>query len=334
MRMISVRSLSKDDWAMYALLIIYAWDMCDLNQDPASNDLDPRILADGWTAVGIISGRDNVLATAPSARQGIPPQNAGLRQSMVRPGADIRRYGYLAVNAIGDTYVAVIRGTDGAEEWIDDTVFIAEQRAQFPGRVETGFTDIYLSMEYRPLAGGPTVPLADGIKVAVGGADVLVLGHSLGSALAECLAYQLAGANSLGAARVGAIVYASPKLGDHDFVHAFNSQVTNYIVINFEHDVVPQVPPFDITHLDLYRPLPDVYVITDETALASVNPLDKACCHHLIDYIAMLSTAVFTQSVPAWTSDEKQCAKCLLTPANLVELAAQALAVQAAVASP
>jgi len=103
---------------MYALLIIYAWDMCDLNQDPASNDLDPRIVADGWTAVGIISGRDNVLATAPSARQGIPPQHAGLRQSMIRPGADFRRYGYLAVNATGDTYVAVIRGTDGAEEWI------------------------------------------------------------------------------------------------------------------------------------------------------------------------------------------------------------------------
>lgn len=71
MQMISVRTMSKDDWAKYALLVIYAWDMCDLNQDPASNDLDPRILADGWTAVGIISGRDNVLATAPSARQGI-----------------------------------------------------------------------------------------------------------------------------------------------------------------------------------------------------------------------------------------------------------------------
>jgi triacylglycerol lipase len=174
--MISVRTMSKDDWAKYALLVIYAWDMCDLNQDPASNDLDPRILADGWTAVGIISGRDNVLATAPSARQGIPRQNASLRKSIVRPGADIRRYGYLAVNATGDTYVAVIPGTDGAEEWIED--------------VEAGFTDIYLSMAYRPLAGGPTVPLADGIRV--GGADVLVLGHSLGSTLAECLVYQLA----------------------------------------------------------------------------------------------------------------------------------------------
>jgi triacylglycerol lipase len=71
MRMINVRTLSKDNWAKYALLVIYAWDMCDLNQDPASNDLDPRILGDGWTAVGIISGKDNVLATAPSARQGI-----------------------------------------------------------------------------------------------------------------------------------------------------------------------------------------------------------------------------------------------------------------------
>jgi triacylglycerol lipase len=223
MQMISVRAMSKDDWAKYALLVIYAWDMCDLNQDPASNTLDPRILADGWTVVGIISGRDNVLATAPSARPGIPPQNAGLRQSTVRPGLDIRRYEYLAVNPAGDTYVAVIRGTD---EWLDDVVFIAEQRSQFPGRVEGGFTDIYLSMEYRPLAGGATVPIADGIRAAVGAANVLVLGHSLGSALAECLAYQLAGANSLGAARVGAIMYASPKLGDHDFADAFDSLVT------------------------------------------------------------------------------------------------------------
>ena len=230
------------------------------------------------------------------------------------------------MNAAGDTYAAVIRGTDGAEEWIDNVVFIAERRAQFPGRVEAGFTDIYLSMEYRPLAGGPTVSLANGIRAAVGGADVLVLGHSLGSTLAECLTYQLADANSLGAARVGAIMYASPRLGDHDFVAAFDSRATNYIVINFEHDVVPRVPPFDITHFDLYRPLPYVYTITDETALASVNPLDKACCHHLIDYIAMLSPVVFTQSVPAWTSDEKECAKCLLTPPVLVALAAQALA--------
>ena len=68
------------------------------------------------------------------------------------------------------------------------------------------------------------------------------------------LAYQLADANSLGAARVGAIMYASPKLGDHNFVDAFDSRVTNYTVINFEHDVVPRVPPFDITHFRFVPP--------------------------------------------------------------------------------
>ena len=324
--MIDVRSLSKDDWAKYALLVIYAWDMCDLRQDPGSDALDDRILADGWQAVGIITGNDNVLATAPSARPGIPPQNAGLRQSVVRPGADVRRYGYLAKNAAGDRYVAVIRGTDGAEEWIDNCVFIADRRAQFPGRVEAGFADIYLSMQYRPLAGGAPVRLAEGIAAAVGAGDVLVLGHSLGSALAECLAFQLCDANSLGATRVGAVMYASPKLGDHQFVTAFDAQVSNYIVINFEHDVVPRVPPFDITHFDLYRSLPYVYTITDETALASVDPRDKACCHHLIDYIAMLSPTVFGQSVPAWTTDERQCAKCLLNTPNLVALIGQATA--------
>jgi triacylglycerol lipase len=115
-------------------------------------------------------------------------------------------------------------------------------------------------------------------------------------------------------------MYASPKLGDHEFVDGFASQVGNYVVINFEHDLVPQVPPFDITHFDLYRALPYVYVITDENALATVNTLDKGCCHHLIDYIAMLSPPVFTTSVPSWTSDEKQCATCVQAPQNLVVL--------------
>jgi hypothetical protein len=313
--MIGVRGLTGVDYAKYALLVIYAWDMCDVQQDPASNDLDPRIAADGWTVVGIISGADNITATAPSVppQQGVPQQPGGLRKSMVRPGPDIRRYGYLAANGAGDTYVAVIRGTDGAEEWIDDFVFIAEQRPGFPGRVETGFMDIYRSMNYRPLSGGPPVKLSDGIKAAASGADVLILGHSLGSTLAEALAFELTDATSVGSARVAAIMYASPKLGDHDFATGFDAQVANYTVINYEHDVVPTVPPFDITHFDIYRPLPYIFTITDEMATAVINSADKGCCHHLIDYIAMLSPTVYTQSQPTWTSDETQCAKCVVT---------------------
>jgi triacylglycerol lipase len=316
--MIAVRNLTRDDYANYALLIIYAWDMCDQQQDPASDALDPRIAADHWTVMGIITGNDDVMATAPSVApaSGAPQQQGGLRQAVIRPGSERKRYGYLAVNATGDTYAAVIRGTDGAEEWIDDCVFVADQRLPFPGRVEAGFTDIYLSMQYRPLAGGPSVKLADGIAEAVGEADLLVLGHSLGSALAQCLAFELADPVALGAARVGAIMFASPKLGDHDFATGFAARVSNYTVINYEHDVVPQVPPFDITHLDLYRSLPYIYAITDEAAAAVVDPANKACCHHLIDYIGMLSPAVFDRSRPAWTNDETQCAKCIVSWRN------------------
>ena len=50
--MVDVRNLSKDDYAKYALLVIYAWDMCNLDQNPASNAFDGRITTDGWTVQG------------------------------------------------------------------------------------------------------------------------------------------------------------------------------------------------------------------------------------------------------------------------------------------
>ena len=318
----SVRSLTGSEYAQNALLIIYAWDMCDAQQDPNSDIVDPRIAADGWQVVGIIVGNDNVLATAPTAPpatlsaplpSAAPQPISGLRQSIIRPGADIRRYGYLAMNAAADRYVAVIRGTDGAEEWADDCVFMAKQQQPFPGMVEGGFIDIFRSMQYRAVGSGAFEPLATGIADAVGGADVLVLGHSLGSTLAEALAFELADPAALGPNRVGAIMFASPKLGDHTFASGFDAAVSNYTVLNYEHDVVPTVPPFDITHFDLYRTLPHVFIITDEMATAIINTTEKSCCHHLIDYIAMLAPAVFSASQPTWTADEKSCATCVIS---------------------
>jgi triacylglycerol lipase len=303
----SVRSLTGSDYAKYALLVMYAWDMCDAKLDPASDALDNRIAADGWTVVGIITGADDIVVSAPT----------GIRQSMIRPGGNVdrKRYGYLAKSNSANLYVAAIRGTDGAEEWIDDFVFFAGSRPPLPGKVETGFADIYLSMQYRPLGSTASVKLSNGIKTAVGDADVLVLGHSLGSALATALTYELTDPTSLGSTRVGAIFYASPKLGDHDFAGGFDSRVSNYTVMNYEHDVVPLVPPFDITHLDIYRTLPYCFKLTDRMATAVINSSDKGCCHHLIDYIAMLSPAQFTRAKGAagWTADDATCAKCVLS---------------------
>jgi predicted lipase len=256
--------------------------------------------------VGIITGADDIAKTGNS-----------LRQQFMTSGNDRRRYGYLAVNKNDPTrYVAVIRGTDGAEEWIDDFDFFATQRPQFPGNVESGFVDIYQSMQYFPIADpGNIQPLADGIATAlnpVPGATVTVVGHSLGSALATYLTYDLSVPGRLGSANVSAILFASPKTGDNGFVSGFNQLNSNYLVINYQHDVVPTVPPFDIFHLDLFRTLPNCRILLDANACAKINSDDPGCCHHLICYIAMLSQTVYIGSRPGWTNDEITCAKCVL----------------------
>lgn len=306
--MIDVRTLAGDDYAKYALLIMYAWDMCNAGLAPAAREVDPRIAADGWTVVGILTGADDIIASSPN----------GIRIGMIRPGPQRVRYGYLA-RKVGDPglFAAVIRGTDGAWEWIDDFDFFSAPKLPLPGRVESGFADIYFSMQYWSLGdpGAAPVKASDGIRQAVGGADVLVLGHSLGAALAEALAYELADANCLGSSRVGAIMFASPKLGDADFVADFQKQVPGHQVINYQHDVVPLVPPVDVTHLTIYHTLPNCTVITDQSATAVIKSGDKGCCHHLIDYIAMLSPPVYSAAVasPARTTDDTNCAACVVS---------------------
>lgn len=310
--MVDVRTLDNDQYAKYALLVMYAWDMCDADYNPASDALDTRIKADGWTVVGIVTGADDVIASGPQ----------GIRQQIIRPSAeaDRRRYGFLARNDADGSYVVAIRGTDGAEEWFDDFVFIAGARPPLPGMVETGFADIYFTMQYRAIGSNATQKLSQGVAAAVGAeGEVLVLGHSLGSTLATCLTYELADPEALGG-RVGAVMFASPKVGDTAFTTGFAARVSNYVVINYEHDLVPQVPPFDITHLDLYRQLPYVNTITDETALARINEADKGCCHHLIDYAAMLSPPQYVRAkaAPGWTADDASCAACVLSTTGIV----------------
>jgi len=301
----NTRTLTDGQYAQLALLIMYAWDMCDQALDPASTAIDPRILADGWVVKGIITGADNIAISG-----------ATIRQQYMGAGMDMKRYGYLAVSANDPTqYIAVIRGTDGAEEWADDFDFIAATRPPFQGKVESGFADIYLSMQYFPLnPPAPPQKLADALTAAVpAGASVTVLGHSLGSSLGILLAYDLASPARLGTLRTSALFFASPKTGDHDFVDAFADLITNYMVINYEYDVVPDVPPFDIFHLDLFRTLPFCRILADTNSTAVIDDDDKACCHHLICYVAELCPAIFASAKNAagWTSDDGTCAKCV-----------------------
>ena len=62
----NLRNLPSDNYAKYALLVMYAWDMSDAHLDPASPVVDVRVAADGWKVVGIITGADDIIASSPN----------------------------------------------------------------------------------------------------------------------------------------------------------------------------------------------------------------------------------------------------------------------------
>lgn len=301
--------------ARYAQIVMCTWDMCNADLHCCHPNLDPRIQAWGWQLVGYILGQDDtVLVASRSAKK----QFAASKEPKDRVC-----YGFLARNPAGQ-YIAVIRGTDGAEEWLDDFDFLQKNpRQPLQGRVDAGFYDIFDSMTYLPAAiatGAGTVPegvpaasatrLANGIAAVTGGASVTVIGHSLGSAIAAYLTAELVALS--GSQVVSACLFACPKPGNAAFSDYFTQLGVRYDVFNYVADLVPLAPPLG------YSALANITVLKrgglDHTVHIAASP---ACCHHLISYIALLDVATFEQTLalPGTNTEDDNCAQCVtLTP--------------------
>jgi hypothetical protein len=293
--------MNRIDAANYAPLVMYAWDMCDLGPRSPAVHVDARIAARGWTVVGYLSGDDDTYAAGDSIR------------STVMGQGDRVWYGYVATNAAGQAVVAV-RGTDGAEEWGDDLDFYMIDYSTPGGGalVDRGFFNIYASMWFHPTnnlaAGGPAIA---GIKNALAGKSVMVLGHSLGAAIATYVTLDL----NRNGCPASACLFASPKTGNRKFVDFFEATVSNYDVFNYERDLVPMVPVADILHLSKYETLRQAKSIPAAGAGATVcdNP---ACNHHLICYTALLDVATYKREManPNLTDGDRECAACVSVP--------------------
>lgn len=290
--------------APYALLVMYAWDMCDINPRQIPPQIDPRIKATGWNVVGFISGSDDIWVSG-----------LGLRSTMIGASDDQRSqvcYGYVAQRTVEgqDQCVVAIRGTDGAQEWGDDLDFLMMNHPNpKAGLVDQGFWEIYSTMQFHGLDGAPPVPLALGIRQLTAANPPMVLGHSLGSALATYLTLDL----NLQGCKASACLFASPKTGNKTFVEFFETQVSNYDLFNYARDVVPTVPKCDVLHFSVYYALQQAKTIPADCSSFAVqdNPL---CNHHLICYTALLDPSAYKQAMadPACTPDDRHCALCVL----------------------
>ena len=161
-------------------------------------------------------------------------------EAVVDAGGGRALVGY---DAHDDTIFASFRGSDDAQNWINNLDFVKEY--PYPGRpdvgVEAGFYKWYLALRPGVVAALATATARHGAK------PVKTTGHSAGAGPAVHLALEL----ELGIAGPGYTVanvttFGSPRLGDGAFVAFFENATFKNTRVTHDRDIVPHLPLDDM----------------------------------------------------------------------------------------
>lgn len=263
--------MSKPDDVALGLLVMYVADMYKMYPTTITPPVDVRI-SENWTVLGYLTATDAVF------RKGLPTMAKGQEVC----------YGILAKNKnnknLQDEFVVVLRGTEGITEWIEDAEFRSIKHPVGVGRVEQGFWEIYDSMRLKTTAATVNTKASDDIAAKIPkDAKVTVIGHSLGSALATYLTYDLAKIDR-GSKWVSARLFASPHPGDSVFATDFDNVVgfDQYLVYDYSLDAVPRIP-----YGPDYSHLLNVIDLRPSEVQARIR-FELLCNHHIVCYCAML----------------------------------------------
>lgn len=216
-------------------------------------------------------------------------------------------------------FVLAIRGTEGWVEWLDDAFarLVPFRPLSRPTRVEHGFNKIYSTLKvvkrYLGMAVAPKAPAAKRAAAPIPPADVMpgetfaqqlenladtleepavmslakekrprrsfvVTGHSLGSALATLFVMENQDKNRFNIFRI--CTFASPRVGDADFVGQFNAlPLDSWRIVNTQ-DVVPKIP----LHIP---PLFGYEHVATESAFSSAGQVKEnpGCWHSMSTYL-------------------------------------------------
>ena len=198
-----------------------------------------------YTAASYCSNR-SALASWTCRRCSPPNSNApALSHVQVLWNASSQVQGYVAYEAAANLTVVAFRGSVGTLNWLEDFDFtlIPHPGACGACQVSKGFfLDTYSTIVADVRAGLAAV------RAAVGGPSrVLLTGHSLGAALAELLAFDLAtGATASGPALAAVITFGKPRVGNAAWAQAWAAALRSatplaYRVTHYE-DPVPHLP--------------------------------------------------------------------------------------------
>ena len=228
---------------------------------------------------------------------------------------DWKFYGILTVNTLKtNEYVLAIRGTEGWEEWFDDSVsMILVPLPRFGGKVGAGFLKIYqtirvvcpplgkgLSAESLEREGSFAEQVAAAIRHCAGRtepANIVVTGHSLGGALATLFVADNVAHQPSDITIFLICTFASPKVGDYDFAVKFNDLgVTSWRIVD-EPDVIPMLFLFGFYHVQTEYPFSSLSFVV----------WTLPCFHYLETYLHWLDPNQPLKPCCVWPNALKPC---------------------------
>lgn len=202
-------------------------------------------------------------------------------------------YGFVADDLISGQRVIVFRGTLQPNEWARNLQ--VGQRAFSSARndalVHRGFMAIYESLELEEQ--GEVFAFAKELPRLTGGQDTLFVGHSLGAAIATLAGVDAAERAPQNAGQMRIVTYASPRVGNEEFVSLASSLRRVDRICN-KVDIVTAVPPS--TRKVSYSHLGNVFSLSSFDWPALNNDIEATgeqilCWHSDKSYAYMLGGA-------------------------------------------
>jgi hypothetical protein len=184
-------------------------------------------------------------------------------------------------------FLVAIRGTETPDEWIADAAF---PTAAFPGaagiEVEGGFLDVYTRWPARQSPPSLRESLFAYLK-SVTVSQLIVTGHSLGSALAALFAFDVA--TNLNVTPT-LVTYACPNVGTAAWAAAFKAAVPDAFRVYNSQDIVPFLPPTNMGYVSVGA---DWEVTFDpQSVFERVLPTALATNHSMSNYEFVVGHAV------------------------------------------
>ncbi|MDC9594398.1 lipase family protein [Xenorhabdus sp. IM139775] len=262
----------------FAALVLYAATMYDQYPNDIMPPPDPRIEKDGWKLRAYISC--NYYYTF---------MNTKTNKKELIFSDDRVNHGYIAerIENPGEYFVA-LRGTKTFEEALKDlNVGYIQPWPDTPEQsVFEGFYSVYKSLnlvvpdnttgiDYSQLE------LADAITQLIGVASCCTIsGHSLGAAVVTYLMRDIYNK----APYYRSCLFASPNVGNDEFVEYVSEHFKDYNVLNYINDLIPELPPNSEQLPNVITLYPRDDVIIDDSI---------TCKHTILTYLALINKYKF-----------------------------------------